>query len=89
MFSGLCAVRYRADWTISVILSKEYGAAVMRSVYTEQQQKKGECVICRLGDMTEYYMELYKSKEVSGTPQEILTLRADIRRCRCGMQRRA
>lgn len=51
--------------------------------------KEGECVICRLGDMTEYYMELYKSKEVSGTPQEILTLRADIRRCRCGMQRRA
>ena len=47
--------------------------------------KEGECVICRLGDMMRYYRYIYEERKEKATPEEIITLREEIRRCCCGV----
>lgn len=49
--------------------------------------KEGECVICRLSDILEYYMYIYRECKSTATAEEIISMRAEIHRCRCGMNR--
>ena len=49
--------------------------------------KEGECVICTLEDMLEYYIRIYQDQKSHMTSEEIITMREEIRRCCCGMLR--
>ena len=49
--------------------------------------REGACVICRLSDMLKYYTHIYETHESTATPEEIITMRAEIQRCRCGAMR--
>lgn len=51
--------------------------------------KEGECVICRLSDMMEYYGRMYRERKKEGSPEEIITLRETVRRCCYGVIRTA
>lgn len=56
------------------------------SIYGELA-KEGECVVCRLGDMMRYYRYIYDGWKENATPEEMITLRGEIRRCCFGVIR--
>ena len=58
-----------------------------RYKHTRSAGKEGECVICTLEDMLEYYIRIYQDQKSHMTSEEIITMREEIRRCCCGMLR--
>lgn len=49
--------------------------------------KEGECIIARLGDINRYYMSVYVQRKAQAGPEELLTLREEIKRCSYGVLR--
>ena len=49
--------------------------------------KEGECVICTLEDMLQYYISIYQEQKSRMTSEKIITLREEIRRCCYGILR--
>ncbi|HIY62019.1 MAG TPA: hypothetical protein H9730_00760 [Candidatus Mediterraneibacter stercoripullorum] len=49
--------------------------------------EEGECVICKLADMLAYYMHVYDEYKLTLSPEEIMAIRSEIKRCRCGLWR--
>ncbi len=49
--------------------------------------KEGECVICTLEDMLQYYISIYQEQKSRMTSEKIITLQEEIRRCCYGILR--